>query len=195
MNPLPLQSVRIRKRNGQFQRFVKVSHQGSIRHRWQTLARVLWEQMFGAIPRGFRIYHRDGNLLHDQLPNLFLARADARQIHQGPTDRERERKLKRKSRAIVASNRARGRVHRISVRPGYWIVTLPDLHLVIADSRRRRRPLLEFWTEPRIRELLEQNKIALPPEPLVVRAIQGQTYLAGQGPDGPYEGYRKLIPN
>lgn len=70
-NILPVGSIRIRtrhKRNGERRAFIKVSEPNT----WILLARHIWEQSRGPIPRGYGIHHKDGNKLNDDISNLDL---------------------------------------------------------------------------------------------------------------------------
>jgi hypothetical protein len=68
-NKVKVGTVRIRTRTGMGQRaFVKVAEPNT----WERRARVIWEKVNAAIPRGMLIHHIDGNPLNDKLANLRL---------------------------------------------------------------------------------------------------------------------------
>lgn len=70
--------VRRRNRLGrmiEYIRVIKVSDTAPYGRRWIAYARYVWEQAHGLIPRGWRVMHRDGDLLNDDLDNLVCVPA------------------------------------------------------------------------------------------------------------------------
>lgn len=68
---LPVGTVRIRtrhKRGKEKRAFIKVAEPNV----WVLLARHVWEQVNGPIPRGLGVHHKDENKLNDAIDNLEL---------------------------------------------------------------------------------------------------------------------------
>jgi len=58
-------------------RFIKVRSDGSPKSRWVPLARHLWQEAHGPIPRGMLVIYKNGRTLDDRLDNYRLVnRAD-----------------------------------------------------------------------------------------------------------------------
>lgn len=59
-------------------RWIKVRIDGPPKERWRMLSSVIWELANGTAPEGFKVCHRDGDLMGDELANLvLLSNADA----------------------------------------------------------------------------------------------------------------------
>lgn len=54
----------------------KVSHLGSQRQRWRAVHHLVWEEVNGAIPKGYRLLFKDGNRMNIALDNLELVRKE-----------------------------------------------------------------------------------------------------------------------
>jgi hypothetical protein len=70
----PLGTVRIRatgEKSDRQVRMIKVAFDGPVQKRWMEYARWAWIQIYGAIPEGHRIYHRDFDTLNDRFDNLI----------------------------------------------------------------------------------------------------------------------------
>jgi hypothetical protein len=93
MAPLYAVRVRSRKSNGRRlrKRFIKIALGGDRNRQWMLYARFLWLKNKGPIPKGQRVFHRDGDTLNDDLPNLFLGDASAATylFHAGDPERSR----------------------------------------------------------------------------------------------------------
>ena len=53
-------------------RWIKIKDDGPLKDRRQSYTRYLWERVYGPIPPGGIIRHKDGNQLHDTINNLML---------------------------------------------------------------------------------------------------------------------------
>lgn len=72
----PLHSVRIRATDsGSKVRMVKIRMDGPTGLRWINYARWWWEQNCGAVPKGYRVAHADGDLLNDDPSNFILCKS------------------------------------------------------------------------------------------------------------------------
>ena len=65
--PVGTQTVR-RDKNSTLRSFIKVSEPNV----WKLRAALVWEQLFGMIPRGLVLHHRDGDALNDKISNLCV---------------------------------------------------------------------------------------------------------------------------
>lgn len=78
---VPAGTVAVRRgkiTNHRPRRWIKVRIDGPPKDRWRILATVIWELAHGPAPKGFKVCHRDGDLINDDLPNLILlSNADA----------------------------------------------------------------------------------------------------------------------
>ena len=67
-NTKPIGTINVRKdKNGNPYQYIKISDGN-----WMLLNRHIWEQHNGKIPEGFRIHHKDGNVMNCVIENLEI---------------------------------------------------------------------------------------------------------------------------
>lgn len=211
MEAQPIGTVRIKSRTvrkqERRQRFIKVSHHGGYRDRWQPFARVWWEQNVGPIPDGHQVIHKDGDSLNDSPSNLVLAREDRfRLLFQSRSEAARHLRIRRAA-AVAKSNRDRARVYTSQISPNAWYVVLPRSKAIVWIPCRSRREATELFTaeqltalcEREIMSILARDKRPRDAEPFEpghsVEIIRGSTISAQSGTDGACEGFVRLIPD
>jgi len=74
------------RRRGKLRNWIKVRDDGPPRFRWVPLARHVWEQAHGPIPKGMLIIHRDGDQLNDALSNLQMVDRNQNRLLQQQRD-------------------------------------------------------------------------------------------------------------
>ena len=78
-NKMPIGMERTRKmHDGSIRYFVKIKEPNI----WKARARFIWENVWGDIPKGYIIHHKDTDPQHDEIENLdCLTRAEHINIH------------------------------------------------------------------------------------------------------------------
>ena len=98
---MPVGSVCIRKtKKGTLRSFIKIS----MPNKWVVLAKKVWEDVYGEIPKGLFIHHIDRNQLNDNISNLSLVDRVAHiNIHRDDLLKSRERNIEKPGRGYVVS--------------------------------------------------------------------------------------------
>ncbi len=60
------------RRLGKPRRWIKVKDDGRPQDRWLPYARYLWQQKYGAVPRGLFVVHKNSDQMDDRTENLIL---------------------------------------------------------------------------------------------------------------------------
>ena len=86
---VPIGTVRIRhfKKNNKDRAFIKIAEPNV----WRLRCHVVWEEKYGALPKGLLIHHEDRNTLNDDLTNL-VAKSRAAHLNEHRAGFEQKRK-------------------------------------------------------------------------------------------------------
>lgn len=116
-------------------REIKVSHHGEKWKRWIPFSKYVWQKETGAtIPRGYRIYFRDGNPLNDSIDNLVMVREDRfRTLFQANPEFSKTWKKKQRAAVKRSNERRNGELEGIRdalMNPASFYIILVELNLV-----------------------------------------------------------------
>lgn len=206
LEALPIGTARVWKRKVRKQvrqeRRIKVSHHGSWRNRWRPFARHWWEQNVGPIPDGYQVYHRDGDTLNDQPANYVLCRTDRLRMILANRPEASWKQRRRRSKAVAKANRRRGAIKRALVNPSAWYLILPRSRAVVWQPCRFRRAAGRLIVPAELTALCLKDVSRLEEinaVPFVdghpTQIVQGAELLRGSQPNGPFEGFVRLIPD
>ena len=206
MEALPIGTARIRTRTTRKQlrreRFVKVSHHGSMTQRWRPFARHWWEQNIGTIPAGHNVFHRDGDTLNDDPTNFVLCHSDRFRLIFALRPEAQRNQRRRRASAVARSNRRRAEIHEALLNPAAWYVVLPLSKAIVWQPCRTQLAARRLIETDRLAAMCQQDIVRLekiqgvqyqPGHP--VKVVQGDRLNRGSWDDGEFEGFIRLIPD
>jgi hypothetical protein len=129
---------------------IKVAHTGGSRGgpRWIGYARYLWEQLHGPVPRGKRVFQRDGDLSNFRPSNLIVGNAsDAALIfcHSDPV--KSAANYRKCSEGAAKFNRERSRLLRsTSILLTHWYEVDVSSKTILNNPKRMRHQLTGQYT-------------------------------------------------
>ncbi|MCJ7778857.1 MAG: HNH endonuclease, partial [Sedimentisphaerales bacterium] len=131
------ETIRI-DRNGSKHRHIKVSGKAEGDHKWIPYARYVWEQEYGAIPKGKLIAHKNGDMFDDALDNLTLIeRTELFDLMRRNNPKERQKAIRnlKKTCRIKRKDREVGRNFELELKRGKEKQRAVDLkHQQIAEA-------------------------------------------------------------
>lgn len=105
--PIGATTIRTARREGKPRRWIKVADSGRPCD-WKLMAVFVWEQQYGALPRGMVIHHEDRDQLNDSLGNLkALTKAEHIREHRNDYEHKRRSRASDAARSRHAANRAK----------------------------------------------------------------------------------------
>lgn len=139
----PLYSIRVRHNRGskgnKTVRVIKVRSAGTKSGRWIQYARFVWEQAHGPVPADRQVLHRDGNLMNDNLSNLFLGTpADKVALFHTMNPRGSAENYAKCRKATARHNVERARFYRSFRWTKGWYAVMPVVGQVLNCPRKKR---------------------------------------------------------
>lgn len=207
MHSQPIGTIRVKRRKvirstpseSEFRQWreIKVSHHGQKWERWIQFSRYLWKRETGSeVPRGYRIYFRDGNPLNDAISNLVMARENRFAILiEANKAFEKTRRNKQRA-AVRRANKRRhielGGVQSALMNTAAFYMVLIDLHLVFwvpfdSAGAAKRKCTAEFMLEALRRDGIFQVG--------EFEVLSGAEIQRQMQPDGFLEDFRRYIPD
>jgi hypothetical protein len=178
------------------QRFIKSSYHGNWRRQWRPLSRHWWETQVGPIPKGYQIFHRDGDSLNDAPENLILACSNRFAITFAINPEASRKRVHNQRSAVRRSNKRRHVELRAArdalLRADAYYVVLHGPSLILWRSFDSMTAARQASPPAVLNAWLQQDQI-LPPDH--VEILSGLDVMKLSRPDGPLERYRRYVPD
>ncbi len=187
------------------QRFVKKSYHGWAFQRWVPFSRHWWETNVARIPDGYRLHHRDGNLLNDFPSNLLLCRGNPSATGRGGSRETQDRRRVNRRKALKRANPLRARemksVRAAQLESTAFYPVVHGLDLIIMRPFKTACEVTDELRESIEASLMREEDSPYPeflrefPNPSLwkISIISGAEIMKHSGHDGLFERYRRYV--